>query len=225
MASGVAKVKGTNGKIIFSKAFDIGRGVVQGDIVSPTFFILALDQLFQAFDKYATGVRCGEILTIKTLGYADDAALAEETTEVMTTRFTELADKSLAEADMKIRLDKTFSQHVYRHEDVTVTEEEIKKTHEGLEFGCDFCMRKFATKRAMHIHRASCIHQYVVSEERYVIEDILNVFGPKDARWFLVKWEGYAEPEWQRGHRRAGCGETLLDKKWAVAVQRILSRP
>ena len=66
----------SNGKIIFSKAFDIGRGVVQGDIVSPIFFILALDQLFQECDdKYAKGVRCGKLLTIKTLGYADDAAL------------------------------------------------------------------------------------------------------------------------------------------------------
>ena len=201
VASGVAKVKGTNGKIIFSKAFDIGRGVVQGDIVSPIFFILALDQLFQEYDnKYAKGVRCGELLTIKTLGYADDAALAEDTVEDMTARFTNLADKSLSEADMLVRMDKTYSHHVCRGGKVQVTEEEIKKAHEKLEFQCDFCKRKFETKRGMHIHRASCIHQYTASEKRYEIEEIRDVFGSIDARWFLVKWVGYDAPEWQRGH-------------------------
>ena len=81
-----------------------------------------------------------------------------------------------------------------------VTEEEVQKANEKLEFACEFCKRKFKTKRGMHIHRASCIHQYVATEERYVIEDILNVFGKVDARWYLVKFEGYEEPEWQRGH-------------------------
>ena len=199
-ASGIAKVKGTAGKIIFSAAFDIARGVVQGDIVSPVLFILALDQLFQKYDLNAKGVSCGEILTLQTLGYADDAALAEDTVEQMTKRFTVLANKSLAEADMQVRMDKTYTHHVCRGGEVTVTEEEIKKENDKLKVGCDFCNRKFETKRAMHIHRASCIHQYVVSDERFVIEDILKVFGKKNARWYLVKWEGYDDPEWQRGH-------------------------
>ena len=48
----------------------------------------------------------------------------------------------------------------------------------------------------MKIHRASCVFAYAVTEERFVIEEILAVFGKKEARWFLVKWEGYAEPEY-----------------------------
>ena len=139
VATGIAKVKGTNGTIIYSQSFNIGRGVVQGDIVSPVFFILALDQLFQEYDTYGKGVRCGEILTIKTLGYADGAALIENTVEEMTARFTKLADKSLSEADVMVRMDKTYSHHVCRKVEVQVTEEEIKKAHAKLEHPCDFC--------------------------------------------------------------------------------------
>ena len=195
VASGVAKVKGTDGKIVFSRRFNIGRGVVQGDIVSPVFFILALNQIFQKYDIYGKGVRCGEILTLKTLGYADDAALAEGTVQEMTERFTRLANKSLKEADMVVRMDKTYSQHVCRGGDVAVTDEEIKKANDKFEHECEFCKRKFETKRDMKIHRASCVFAYAATEERFVIEEILAVFGKKEARWFLVKWEGYAEPE------------------------------
>ena len=46
-------------------------------------FILALDQIMQLYDKDATGVRCGRILKIKVLGYADDAALADYTVDNM----------------------------------------------------------------------------------------------------------------------------------------------
>ena len=195
VASGVAKVKGTDGNIIFSHHFDTGRGVVQGDIVSPVFFILALDQIFQKYDKYVKGVGCGEILTLQTLGYADDAALVESTVEEMTKRFTRLADKSLKEADMVVRMDKTYSHHVCRGGDVEVTDEEIMKVNDKLEHTCDFCKRKFETKRGKNIHRASCIYQYTASEERFTIEKILAVFGQREARWFLVEWEGHKEPE------------------------------
>ena len=78
------------------------------------FFILALDQNFQKYDKYVKGIGCGEILTLQTLNYADDAALIEDTVEEMTERFTRLADKSMKEADMVVRMDKTHSQHVCR---------------------------------------------------------------------------------------------------------------
>lgn len=56
----------------------IGRGVirVQGDIVSPVLFITTLDQLVQKFDHTKDGVKCGRILKIRVLGYADDVALA-----------------------------------------------------------------------------------------------------------------------------------------------------
>ena len=74
-ACGVARVNSVDVKYTFSGSFKIGRGVIQGDIVSPILFILALDQLVQKFDRGGKGVRCGRIIKIRVLGYADDAAL------------------------------------------------------------------------------------------------------------------------------------------------------
>ena len=111
-------------------------------MVSPVFFMLTLNQIFQKYDIYGKGVRCGEILTIKTLGYADDVTLVEDTVEEMSKRFTRLADKSMQEADMVVRMDKTYSQHVCRGGEVKVTQEEIKKANDKLEHTCDFCKRK-----------------------------------------------------------------------------------
>ena len=52
-----------NGKYVYSDPFNVGRGVIQGDIISPVFFILALDALVQQFDSVrGKGFKCGRIL-------------------------------------------------------------------------------------------------------------------------------------------------------------------
>ena len=105
-ATGIARVRDVDGKYEFSGSFKVCRGVVQGDIISPVLFILALDQLIQTVDKTGTGVNCG-ILKLRVLGYADDAALIEPTVEAMTKRLTDLANASIDKADMHINMDKT----------------------------------------------------------------------------------------------------------------------
>ena len=142
-------------KKIFSEVFKISRGVVQGDIMSPILFILALDSLIQYHDKTGNGVKCGNNLTIRVLGYADDAAMAEKRTEVMTTRLTALADASVKEADMQVRMDKTFSHHVKEQEEQKVSKEEAIKAQSKFKVKCDFCDRRFKTKAAMYTHRSS----------------------------------------------------------------------
>ena len=60
---------------MFSESFNIGRRVVQGDIISPVLFILTLDELIQQHDKVTgKGYICGRILRLNVLGYADDVA-------------------------------------------------------------------------------------------------------------------------------------------------------
>ena len=78
---------------------------------------------------------------------------------------------------------------------------------------CDFCRMRFKSKKAMYTHRKSCIHQYDTTDEAFVVEAIVGVFGWVEARWFLVKYEGYDEPEWSREHllQRDGCHAAIRD--------------
>ena len=57
-------------------------------------YLHLLDQIIQEYDKSGKGVmKCGRILKMRVLGYADGAALAEETVESMTERLiTTIAD-------------------------------------------------------------------------------------------------------------------------------------
>ena len=98
----MVRVNGTLGEKIFSGIFKIIRGVVQGDMMSPMLFILALDSLIQTHDKAGKGVKCGKNLITCVFDHADDVAMAEERIEVMSMRLTALADASLQQADMKV---------------------------------------------------------------------------------------------------------------------------
>ena len=115
-------------------------------------------------------MKCGRILRIKTLGYADDIALVSETVEEITDRFSRIADASLVEADMQVNMTKTLSQHVHPREEIDVTAEEVAKAEAGYEHKCDFCPRRFKTKRGMLIHRARCMHNYDTTDEVYYLE-------------------------------------------------------
>ena len=85
-------------------------------------------------------------------------------------------------ADIDINMNKRVSQHVHKRESIAVTAEEIANAEVKYEDKCDFCLRKFKTDRAMHmhIHRASCVHNYVTTDEVFTFEKIVDVFGHKD---------------------------------------------
>ena len=51
--------------------------------------------------------------------------------------------------------------------------------NDKFEHACEFCKRKFETKRGVNFHHTSCIYAYAVTEERFVIEEILTVFEKK----------------------------------------------
>ena len=98
--------KRNSGETNFSIFFNIERGVVQDNIVSPVLFILTLDTLIQYYDKSVAGIKCNGKLTIRVLGYAE---LIEETIEYMTSRLTVLANTSMQETDIiLVRMDKTL---------------------------------------------------------------------------------------------------------------------
>ena len=64
-----------DGKNVKSDIFPIKRGVVQGDITSPLYFILALDLILRIHDQRVDkGVTIDQTI-VHTLGYADDTDL------------------------------------------------------------------------------------------------------------------------------------------------------
>ena len=204
----MARVRSTDGKFIFSGSFNVERGVIQGDIVSPVLFIMTLDQLVQEFDTTGEVVKCDRILDIRVLGYADDAALVERHVDSMTTRLTNLGIASRDRVDMSMNMSKTFTHHVHRRDSKpAATKAAAMKIQSKYSHQCEFCPRKFKTARAAKIHQVNCVHNYGMTTEYYELEKICDVFGHQAARWFLVKWKGYDTPEWELEHllRKDGC--------------------
>ena len=51
-ATARTEVQGADGEVYKSQAFPINRGVVQGDITSPLYFVLALEFILRTHDKH-----------------------------------------------------------------------------------------------------------------------------------------------------------------------------
>ena len=102
------------GNIKQSQVFDVRRDVVQGDIIRSILFIviLSLDQMVQESDIRGQGVNVDEIKDLRVLGYVDDLAMINLTTEEMTTRLTAFTDEALSRTDMMTKLAKTRTHHV-----------------------------------------------------------------------------------------------------------------
>ena len=213
-AEGMARVKGLHGQHIHSETFKVRRGVIQGDIISPIFFILAMEQLFRIHDPSPAGVKVGNYLQIGVLGYADDAALASCSTDDMSRRLTKIADGSAKDADMQLHTGKTKNMHVQRQVKIKPpTAEQIKATEASYKHECEFCGRRFKTLRGMRIHRASCQKWHGLSEKEYELKKINAVFGTPKDRWFRVEWQDHPgkdswEPE--RSLQRQGCGAAII---------------
>ena len=101
-----------------SKAFDVQRGVVQGDIISPSPFllILTLDRLVKRHDIHGTGIGCDNALQIRVLVYADDVVLLEPDVGSVPrcddTKVDKPKDSVREEDDMEVSMTKTKTQHV-----------------------------------------------------------------------------------------------------------------
>ena len=219
-AQGAVRLKGKDGKFTMSQAFNVARGVIQGDIVSPIFFILALDELVQTFDRSGQGLSVGKIKALRVLGYADDAVMLAETVDEMTSRLTNFANAALKEADMRVKLSKTHTQIVQQRQKVpTATAAEVKAKERKYKYACEFvqagCTARFKTLKGMRCHRSSCRFGYSqITEEKYEIDEIIDVFGKIERRLFLVKWKHHpGEDSWESGHllMQDGCMDSIKE--------------
>ena len=139
-------------------------------------------QFIQSVDTEGKGVNVGFINKIRVLGYADDLAMLEDTVPEMTTRFTHFADEAKKQADMNVKLSKTFTQIVARQEKIwPATEAEIQQAEKKFPVKCEYagagCDVRFKTKRAMRIHLCSCRFEYGKTGKAFEVEKLLTVFG------------------------------------------------
>ena len=189
-------VSGVDGQTVFSKSFNIRRGVVQGDITSPLYFILALELILELHDRHPDkGINLGGT-NIHTLGYADDAALLDYDVVTASERVTSISQGSRQDADMEISVPKTKGMHVSAQGEVTkTTNEEAKRV---CKFKCPNigCHRVFYNKRGMKCHAGKCKWK-----DEFLIDKILDARGParSSKQEFLIRWKGYGREHdsWQ----------------------------
>ena len=189
-ATARTEVEGIDGKKVFSDVFPIRRGVVQGDITSPIYFVLALELILRTHDSHEQrGVDFGG-QRLHTLGYADDAALLDGNLDVATARVTAIAEGSRKDADMHINVDKTKVMAVCKQDKVTPTTKDEAK--EVCKFVCSNagCKRVFFNLHGLKCHEGKCKHK-----DDFVVDRILNVRGAIGKRQFLIRWEGYGEED------------------------------
>ena len=194
-ATAYTTTPGVGGVDINSGKFPINRGVLQGDITSPLYFILlALELIMRKYDARADkGVSFVESM-LHTLGYADDVALLEEGNNTgvdrLSERVTAISKGSKKDSDMSISIPKTMTLHVRQQDDVTkTTSEEAEKVckHKCPHLNCNYT---FMTKRGMQIHASRCEWR-----NEFELEKIVSHRGPVTSRSFLIKWKGYPESE------------------------------
>ena len=183
-------VPDADGKRVKTEEFQIRRGVLQGDIMSPLFFILALELILREHDDVqGKGVPLGTA-RLHTLGYADDLSLVDEGNEdgnaKATVRVSSIAKGSRSRADMEVKIEKTKVLHVRPQDPVsdTTSDEALKIC----KFKCPHlnCGFKFHTKRGMQIHAGRCEWR-----NEFEVERLIACKGPTCARQYKVRWRGY----------------------------------
>ena len=185
-ASATTKVQSVDGSEVLSAPFPINRGVVQGDITSPLYFILALELILRKHDNISgKGIKFGDTM-LDTLGYADDAALLDCDIDVATARVTSIARGSKQDADMEINASKTEVMHVMEQGRVaSATTAELKAV---CKFKCPHvgCPRVFHNAHGCKCHAGKCSRKDWIE-----VSKILDARGETGSREFLIRWKGY----------------------------------
>ena len=98
-----------------SDPFNIERGVLQGDIFSPVWFIAGLGRIFRLYDHGNSGMTVGmgaHAVRMAKFEYEDDAALIDENAGQATAQVTSLDACSIADAAMIISTKKRRHKRV-----------------------------------------------------------------------------------------------------------------
>ena len=187
-------MKDNDGKHVLSNAFPVRRGVVQGDITSPIYFIMVLEAILRRYDNSPhKGVEFGGV-NLHTLGYADDAALVDSNAEIASERVSSIAQGSKSEADMEINIEKTECMYVKRQQRVETPDEAAAAKvckYKCKNPGCGWI---FGNRLGLRIHQGKwCQWQQYYRVERILDHTCKNLPVGIDKCEFLIKWHGYSD--------------------------------
>ena len=101
-----------------------------------------MEQIFRVHDPSPAGMTVGNYLHVGVLGYADDAAIASTSVDLLTERLRSIQAGSEADADMQINVTKTKTKtmHVEKPEKISAPAiSAIKETEATYKNVCTFC--------------------------------------------------------------------------------------
>ena len=191
-AAAFTTVSGADGKTVRSDLFAISRGVLQGDVTSPLFFIMALELILRRHDAANpdTGVPMADIL-IHQLGYADDLAAMDVGTPEGVLRLTDrvgsISQGSREDADMILNKEKTVAMHVREQDAITPTTPEEAK--DVCKYTCPHlnCGFKFTSLAGLRVHMGRCSWK-----DEYEVDKIVGHRGAMVSRQYKVRWKDYS---------------------------------
>ena len=207
-AHGKVRQQNADGSHEFSAAFDINRGVIQGDIFSPVVFIAGLAGIMDMAltpDHRAKLVRDGS-LTVGDECYADDTALFAELskeesegktdaeirnklTKVATTKATRFATQAYDIAALEVKPSKTNGMIIEHHAKCSITEADILEAAKSWKHRCPDCNRGFHTKSSMYTHQnLQC--QMPATEKHWTVDKVVDTCTCLNGRHFRVRWTG-----------------------------------
>ncbi len=131
----VSSSKARSGTRLISRKVSIERGVMQGNVLSPLYFIVALDRIFRRHIPRAAGISLTSALWIGKLECADEVALLDENGEATQERLSVLSPGANSEGRINVVLYKSFAQYIEKAQKITrTTEEDVKKIDFKLQY-------------------------------------------------------------------------------------------
>ena len=211
---------------LMAREYKIGCGVLQGDILSPLLFIIALHYVFKTADPSEISdslplpaFQTQLALWVHSLFYADDAALINASAEDASIRLEALQKGLLEMADMLVHWGKTKTMHAQQTIEVAkpAAQEYLQKEATNLLHAkCEGCGESFVNQRGLHVHQRSCeLWQRMATEKEWPVERVLEARGTADRRFYYVRWKrGFPQEKkhsWIPAHW-CSCSDLLLSR-------------
>ena len=170
--------------------FEVDRGVLEGDILSPLLFILGLEVAFRDAGDDACAPMLGDI-PVPQLAFADDAImLSIGVLQEVQDRFDNVRVR-LAQSGLFFSKKKGKCALLYGGSAQEVRKpnpEDIVKLKP--KYACSYCGdRRFLNRADKIQHETTCdLGRDILHPDRFEVDAILDVRGPPSRRFYLVEW-------------------------------------